>query len=353
MSVLLHSIQLPLLTAVRPGAIRHMDRLLAGQNLCFSKALVLTGPGPTARIAARVARELERAGSAVRVQCVAEPTYDEVDRIKAQVIESFYPDLLLAVGGGTIVDVTKSAAADRRLPWLSVPTAASNDGFCSPVVVLFANNTRKSTTGTMPIGVIADLDVLTAAPARLRRAGVGDLLSNLTASLDWQLAADRGKASPNGLARMLAMSGTRQMLGQDSPDLDNPGFVRVVVEGLILSGVAMEVYGSSRPCSGSEHLISHRLDALGISSALHGEQVAVATLLCAQLHGEPTGPIARFMARLGLPTSPEELGIDRAAFIAAAHEAPRYRAGRWTILSQRRITRAALARACDEACVTD
>ncbi len=333
MGTLLQTVSLPLFTVVRPGALGDIPATLREANLAFARALVVTGAGPTAALGRRVATALEDAGVSVRVEEVTAPTFDEVDRVKRDLVEAFYPDLLLAVGGGSVIDVVKLTAAERRLPWISVPTAASNDGFCSPVVVLRNNGGRSSVGGVMPLGVVADLDVLVGSTRRLRLAGMGDLLSNFTACTDWRLAAERGKASLNGMALTLARAGARQVLATAAPDADDPAFLERVVEGLVLSGLAMEVCGTSRPCSGSEHLVSHQLDHMAAGNGLHGEQVGLATIFCSVLHGDDPAPLQAFAAAAGMIATPEDIGVSREEFVQAARLGPETRPGRWTALS--------------------
>jgi glycerol-1-phosphate dehydrogenase [NAD(P)+] len=340
MSRLLKTIDLPLFAVVQPRVLSKVAQILSAQNLAFRRALVVTGPGKTMAYGRRIAAALEGGDVEVRVEAIGAPTYAEVDRIKNDLLEQYFPDVVLAVGGGSAIDVVKLAATERRLPWVSVPTSASNDGFCSPVVVLWTDDKRKRVGGSMPIGVVSDLSVIASSPRRLRLAGVGDLISNITACNDWELAARRGKASLNGIARMLALSGARQMLGVSDPNIDDPGFLNIVVEGLILSGLAMEVCGTSRPCSGSEHLISHALDAGNVGNALHGEQVGVATLFCSRMQGRDDSALRRFAHRVGISVTPKQLGLGRQQFIEAARAAPGMRPGRWTVLSTRQSRRA-------------
>ena len=348
MGTLLTNVGLPLFASVRRGALGDLVKVITDHHLTFGSALIVTGRSATKSYARRAATALRRNGLKVHVESVGAASFSEVDRLKTQVIESVYPDVLLAVGGGSVIDVAKLAAAEKRLSWISVPTAASNDGFCSPVAVLSTDaGEHRSVGGTMPMGVIGDLDVLAAAPARLQRAGVGDLISNLTACADWDLAAKRGKAAINDMARMLAVAGPRQVLGAKAIDLSEPQFLRTVVEGLILSGVAMEICGTSRPCSGSEHLISHALDAAGTTGALHGEQVGVASIFCCALQDGDWSAMRRFARRVGLADRPGKLGISRADFLDAVRRGPRLRPGRWTILNSVARRRDALEKAFD------
>lgn len=348
MGSLLQTVSLPLFAAIRPGALAEVPAELAAANLSFERALVLSGPGPTARVAARLAEHLENSGMAVRVEALGDATFEEVDRAKREFVEGFFPQLIVATGGGRVIDVAKLVAAEKRLPWISVPTAGSNDGFCSPVAVLRASDGRRSLGGVMPLGVVADLDVIGAADRRHRLAGVGDLIGNLTACHDWQRAALAERGSVNAMARTFALSGARQVLAARRPDVDAREFLELVIEGLLLSGVAMEVSGSSRPCSGSEHLVSHELDRVGAGRGSHGEQVGVATLFCTALERDPE-ELRAFARRAGMPLDPPALGVDRATFLACVERAPQTRPGRWTVLSEFAGDRALLESAYERA----
>jgi glycerol-1-phosphate dehydrogenase [NAD(P)+] len=98
----------------------------------------------------------------------------------------------------------------------------------------------------------------------------------------------------------------------------------------------MEVAGTSRPCSGAEHLVSHALDELGAASdALHGEKVALGVLVALALQDNPNAHrVRRLFARVGLPPSLAEMGIDEPGLVDALCRAPSTRPGRWTALSE-------------------
>ena len=116
-----------------------------------------------------------------------------------------------------------------------------------------------------------------------------------------------------------------------------------------MSGLAMAAAGTSRPCSGAEHLISHALDGLlGEKAAMHGEQVALGSLVSAAAHGTPLlTTLSDLYARLGLPMHPSQLSISTEDLLRAVQAAPGTRAGRYTILSEHDLSDTAVARLLD------
>src|ERR1700710_1356218 len=119
-------------------------------------------------------------------------------------------------------------------------------------------------------------------------------------------------------------------------DLQHPRALVALARGLIMSGLAMATSGSSRPCSGSEHLVSHALDRRhDVPRNPHGLQVGYATLLTLQLQGELTDEILATCLRMELPSTYQELGLTRDQLRRALEEAPSTRPGRWTVLSDR------------------
>jgi glycerol-1-phosphate dehydrogenase [NAD(P)+] len=220
--------------------------------------------------------------------------------------------------------------------FVSVPTAVSNDGISSPVAALVGKDGARSSHGArMPCGIVVDVDTIGSAPPTTIRAGVGDLVSNLTACLDWRLADREGRERYDAFPAMIAESAARPILDLD--EVESPASHEVIAQGLLLSGLAMAAAGTSRPCSGAEHLISHALDAqLGPRAALHGEQVALGCLIAAAAHEWSQTPVLlRTFRRLGLPTAPSDLGLSHDQMVDAVLAGPAIKPDRWTILSDR------------------
>jgi len=120
--------------------------------------------------------------------------------------------------------------------------------------------------------------------------------------------------------------------------------IRTLVEALISCGVAMSIAGTSRPCSGAEHLFSHSLSTIAPKPALHGEQCGVGTILCAYLHGANWQLIKDFLQKIGAPTTAKELGIEPEYILKALTMAHSIRPERYTILGESGLTKDAAQR---------
>jgi glycerol-1-phosphate dehydrogenase [NAD(P)+] len=328
------SVEIPRLLHVSEGCLRAVTPLLAEHEFDLGCVLLGSGPGASRVFAEGVANGLRSHG--VRVLHISHLTghLEQAAAAAGTIIEDGVTTAL-AVGGGRVIDTVKLAAARTGVDFVSIPTAVSNDGISSPVASLVGRDgTRASHAARMPCGIVVDISAIAGAPPRTIRAGVGDLVSNLTACLDWRLADREGHEQYDAFAAMIAESAARPIL--DLEELDSSTSHGVVAQGLLLSGLAMAAAGTSRPCSGAEHLISHALDAqLGSRAALHGEQVALGCLIAAAAHEwSQAAVLLRTFRRLGLPTSPEDLGMSRAQLVDAVLAAPQLRHDRWTVLSR-------------------
>lgn len=251
-------------------------------------------------------------------------------------------DLLVAIGGGRALDVGKYVATKAKINYINVPTTVSNDGICSPIAVLKNKKGLTESLGVkMPLGIILDLKIIRTSPLDNIRAGVGDLISNFSALKDWKLASEEKKEKWDDFAALLSFTGTdfffSKYKNKKRINLRDEEFLRTLVDGLVLSGLSMDIAGTSRPCSGGEHEISHAIDQLFPGSALHGQQVAVATLLCEKLRHNDYKEYTKFFKLIGLPTKYQELGLTRQQMIKALVYAPKTRPGRFTILEKVKI----------------
>ena len=330
MPVLARTIATPVAIEVRRGAIDGLGSLLAdGRISGGGKVAVAVGPGIGEHIEQRVGVAIP----AATVMGVSGGTVEAGLELAARLREDHF-DALVGIGGGRTLDAAKYAASLVGLPFVSVATSLTHDGLASPVASLDSAGRRASFGVHIPIAVFVDIDFVVEAPLRHLRSGIGDVISNLSAIADWELAADCGQARLDGLAVALARNAAEALLGARAP-LDSEQLLTTLAESLIASGLAMAVAGSSRPCSGACHEISHALDTHHGSPGLHGEQVAVGTLFASHLRQDPrTAEIDECFRRFGVPRLPSDLGLDEEVFLEAVLTAPRTRPDRYTVLEQ-------------------
>jgi glycerol-1-phosphate dehydrogenase [NAD(P)+] len=239
---------------------------------------------------------------------------------------------IIAFGGGKALDVAKYVAFLARLPYIAVPTSLSNDGFCSPQSSLELSGKRRSFPAAMPYGVVVDTEVCLNAPQILWWSGIGDLVAKITAVEDWKLAAKATGVAMDDFSALLSDATVFQLMAKPDHDLEG---IRLLGTALMLNGVAMEICGSSRPASGSEHLISHALDFTSKRPRLHGLQVGVATYIISQLQGQGTDRIARMFDATGFWKAIEDDPFDKKEWLEAFRLAPTIKANHYTILSER------------------
>ena len=197
--------------------------------------------------------------------------------------------------------------------------------------------------------IFSDLEVIKKAPYRLLAAGCGDILAKYTAVLDWQLAHRlKGEYYGEYAASLALMSAKLVSAEADSIARVLDEGIRVVMEALISCGVAMCIAGSSRPCSGSEHLFSHALDRLGSSSSLHGEQTGVGAIMMCYLHGKDWGKLKNTLQKIGAPTNARELGVEDKMIVRALMNAHKIRNDRYTILGEGGLSEGAAAQVARE-----
>lgn len=297
-----------------------------------NNALIVTGKKTRSIAADIVCDALDDFNYAVEVITSTAASRDEVERVKDMASRN-NTEYLLGVGSGKSIDVAKLAATELNVPFLSIPTAASHDGIVSSRASILHDGKTTSIQANAPMAVIADTAVIAEAPYRLLAAGCGDIISNCTAVLDWELAHRLQNVPFSEYASALAkMTADILINSADTikPDLESS--VRMVVKALVSSGVAMSIAGSSRPASGSEHMFSHVLDTVAPSPAFHGEQCGVGTIMMMYLHGGDWKTIRHALQEIGAPTNAGELGIEDRYILEALVLSHTIRPERYTIL---------------------
>jgi glycerol-1-phosphate dehydrogenase [NAD(P)+] len=327
MPLLARMIPAPLSIDVRRNAIARLGALLADRRIATEgHVAVALGPGQGDSISA----ELDLgSGEVFRVD---DGTVDTAVQLGKRLRAGSY-EAVAGIGGGRTIDVTKFAAHMAGIPMVAVATNLAHDGIASPVSSLEHESGRGSFGVAMPVAVVVDLDRVRSGPARLVRSGIGDVVSNLSAAADWELAATHTGEPIDGLALILARTAAEAMLHQPG-SIESDDVVTVLAEALVLSGIAMSVAGSSRPCSGGDHEILHAIDQLYPGTGNHGELAGVGALFCTFLRGDArrSEMISACLSRHGLPRTPGDLGLSAAEFTKAVAHAPATRPGRYTIL---------------------
>ncbi|MCC6043188.1 MAG: NAD(P)-dependent glycerol-1-phosphate dehydrogenase [Candidatus Verstraetearchaeota archaeon] len=326
-----HDIELPRKILIGKNVVKNVGEVAKSLGLS-GKAYVLLGKAGRNLAMKDVLNSLTTCGFDV----IDNDAGDEEELLK-HVLDA-RPDFVVSVGGGTTIDLGKYAAFKLGVPFISVPTAASHDGIASPMVSLKILKTPYSIKAKPPVAIIADVSVIMDAPHRLLASGCGDIIAKLTAVRDWRLAHILKNEYYGEYAASLAeMSAKLVMKSARLIGAHKEEGIRVVIEALVSCGVAMCIAGSSRPCSGSEHMFSHALDMIAPKPALHGEQCGVGTIMMAYLHGIDWRGIRKVLKVIGAPTTAKELGVEDEYIVRALVEAHKIRP-RYTILGDTGLT---------------
>jgi glycerol-1-phosphate dehydrogenase [NAD(P)+] len=338
MPLLARMLAAPMIVDVRRGAVAGLGVLLADRRIAMEgRVAVAVGRGQGDSIAA----ELEI--DAAEVFRIGDGTHSSAVTLGKRLRAGSY-EAVAGIGGGKTIDVTKFAAHMAGIPMVAVATNLAHDGIASPVSTLEHESGKGSYGVVMPVAVVVDLDRVRCAPEPLASAGIGDVVSNLSAVADWELsAADTGERV-DGLAAAMARCAAQAVLHQPHGARSDE-FLTVLAEALILSGLAMSVAGSSRPCSGGDHEIMHAIDQLYPGTGSHGELAGVGALFCAYLRDDPgqAALLSACLSRHGLPRTPDDLGLSHADFAKAVAHAPATRPGRYTILERLAMSDAEIA----------
>jgi glycerol-1-phosphate dehydrogenase [NAD(P)+] len=259
--------------------------LVAGLDL--GRKLALVSDDNTRRVLGeRVAAALTSIARVTEIHLPGRPhadgeTVDMIRRASAQC------DALVAVGSGTINDLCKYTAALDSKPYAVFATAPSMNGYTSVNAAITVNGHKKSLPAVAAAGVFMDLEVLSQAPPRMIRSGLGDSLCRPTAQADW-LLAHLLLDHPYRRAPFALLAADEPALFASAAALMQRDLaaMRLLARTLVLSGFGMTVCGGSHPASQGEHLISHTIEMMppaGCPEAFHGEQIGVTTLTMARL----------------------------------------------------------------------
>jgi glycerol-1-phosphate dehydrogenase [NAD(P)+] len=311
---------------IRTGAIANLQETLT--SVGSGPVAIAVGPGLGEHIRGQLLVSL---GDTVTFLAPDVGTLVGAEALARSLTQGGY-QTVVGIGGGQTLDTAKLAGARAGVKMVAVATNLAHDGLASPVAVLEHEGRRESFAAVAPAAIVVDLDFVRAAPDHMVRVGVGDVISNLTAVADWELARDVQGEDFNGLAALLARTAAESIVHRTDTTSDD--FLVALAEALVVSGFAMLVAGSSRPCSGSDHEISHAIDHLFPRTAAHGEQVGVATLFSLVLRDDlvRADQVERCLRCHALPIFPHDLGLSESEFASAVLKAPSTRPDRFTIL---------------------
>ncbi len=333
----IHAINLPRFVVVGPNVLPNVTDIMTRLNV-KGNVLLVSGDSYTKAPAEQVEESVAKMGLDVRRFIAKDATEQTVAEVERAVCES-KSSMVMAVGGGKSIDVAKMASNKQRLPFISIPTSASHDGIASPIASVKSAGGPFSVMAQPPIALIADTEIIGGAPRRFLISGCGDIIAKYTAVRDWGLAHRlRGEYYGEYAASLALMSA--ELVTEDI-DLVARGLdvgIHAIIEGLISCGYAMCIAGSSRPCSGSEHLFAHALDKIGAGRAMHGEKCGVGTIMMMYLQGGDWKSVKEVLTKVGAPTTAKQLGITDQQLVDALCMAHTIRPERYTVLGEKGIS---------------
>ncbi|MEB4780495.1 sn-glycerol-1-phosphate dehydrogenase [Paenibacillus jamilae] len=319
---------------VRDGALESIASYLNQQN--YKHVTLVEDEHTSAAAGKKVADLIREAGLTVDVvrlppNAVGDVIADETYIMKVLLGVADQSQAVLAVGSGTIHDLVRFVCYKMNRPFLSVPTAASVDGFTSAGAPLIVDGSKQTFQAVPPEAIFADLSVLARAPQTMTAAGFGDMLGKFTSLADWHVSRDLGNEPYSPVANRITEEALRACVEHvDEIAAGSKTGVEVLMNALIASGISMLMIDHSRPASGGEHHISHRIEmdfiAEGRKQVLHGAKVGVASALLSDMYRElaanqdveafkvyrtlPTSEQMRaWLAQVGGPSTIAELGV--------------------------------------------
>lgn len=305
---------------------------------------IITGER-TDKIAGRAARDYLR-GYDIDTIYTDKASLENIEEVKRRITE-YGSTFILAIGGGSKIDIAKVVANDLNLPFISIPTSAAHDGIASNRASIKSDNGSISIEGASPMGVIADTEIIFQSPYRMLASGCADVLSNFSSLRDWKLAYELRDEPFSRSAYSFAYFSAESMM--DAADYIRPNLeesVWLAIKPIIVSGISMSIARSSRPTSGSEHMISHTIDMMYPNRAMHGEQCGVAAIVTTYLQRGDWEELKHALMKIGAPTKASEINLTDEEFINAVVNAHKIRKDRYTILGDNGVSREVVEDIC-------
>ncbi|WP_258168111.1 sn-glycerol-1-phosphate dehydrogenase, partial [Paenibacillus sp. AR247] len=267
------------------GAIRKAGAFLKDQD--YRRVIVTADKNTFAAAGEQLMESVTEAGVDASVTFISSDEQGDVIADERSIVQllldvkSTKADAVVALGSGTLHDVSRFAAYSAGIPFVSVPTAPSVDGFNSKGAPLIIRGEKITIQSIGPAAIFADLDILTAAPRTMVAAGFGDMLGKCTSLFDWKFGSLTADEPYSEIVAEMTTKALQQCVDHIDAIADRtPEGIRVLTQALIESGFAMLLFGQSHPASGAEHHLSHYWEMAflreGRRAVLHGAKVGVA-----------------------------------------------------------------------------
>lgn len=272
---------------VGSGMVHQVGQILHEND--FPQKILLVADRNTIKAADGILESLQ--GFAVEQYIYDELRVATMDDVR--LVESFFDrvDGVLAVGTGSIHDPCRMACARQNKPLALFGTAPSMDGFASYNAPIVDGNFKTSPPAKCPEIIIADTKILAQSPVELKAAGFGDMVSKYVALIDWQVShLLTGEHYCEKVAALTRAATDRLMAMADKVTLCDEEAAEAIFESLLMTGIAMAFTRTSRPASGTEHIMAHYWECLELLEGkvpnYHGEDVGVTTLIILNFYNE-------------------------------------------------------------------
>ncbi|MCR5743745.1 MAG: iron-containing alcohol dehydrogenase family protein [Lachnospiraceae bacterium] len=324
-------IAIPSILNVGSGILKDIGPTLMAHEL--DKVVIFFGNGLIGMFGETVLESMSRAGIEVLSYCeLDDVNIDEITSIAFTLPNT--TKAVIGIGGGKVIDAAKYMGFLRQMPFISVPTSSSSDGFSSASASLLVDGRKTTVPAAMAYGIIVDTYVLKTAPERFLYSGIGDMVAKITAVYDWFFEVEHGVGRINDMAVMIAKKAVNSFVRTPFKDIHENLFLKELVDSLAMSGIANEIAGGSAPTSGSEHLISHALDKYSEHPNLHGVQVGIATLIMAIVQEHRDVRVRQILTDTGFLSFCETQNLDVNDYLDAIDRAPSMKPARHTYLHE-------------------
>lgn len=325
---------LPICLAVEEDAFFHSDEIIKRYipDIIGQKTIVISEEFLIGIYKEKITDISKDFGNA-EIFAMKEASFDEAVTIAKKVcVEDI--KVIIGIGGGRVLDTAKYAAHISKAVYICMPTSLSNDSLASPFSVLETyGKARKTFACKIPTAIIVDTNMIINAPEGQTLSGIGDTIAKHTALFDWKLSAAKTSTRIDDFAYALSRMSYDSVYHCDEKNMKSRVFIRILSRALVMGGLAMEIAGSSRPCSGSEHLFAHAIEEYYPDIKIsHGLAVALGSVAACIFQSQDAKGLIDFYSTYGLDISPVSYGITKDMFADMWDKARTVRTGRVTIL---------------------